>query len=161
MKKNHGCGVKNTQLGEANLNVINTQKPNAQSQSFYIIQQKSKDLECKWNVWLLQAKSGQKLMSMWVATNASRRWWTSNVVTTVSRMKDYVPFVLFCIHVVSSFYCNVCLFFVGTSLTMEFQTYYAHFFKFELLGNGRILDLWCMFLLSCQFNILVFVTLRH
>jgi hypothetical protein len=47
VKKNHGCGVKNTQLGEANLNVINTQKPNAQSQSFYIIQQKSKDLECK------------------------------------------------------------------------------------------------------------------
>ncbi len=120
MKKNHGCGVKNTQLGKANLNVISTQKPNAQSQSFYIVQQNSKDLGSKWNVWLLQAKIGQKLTSMWVATNASTRWWTSNVITTISQMKDHVPFVLFCIHVVSSFYCSVCLFFVGTSLAMKF-----------------------------------------
>jgi hypothetical protein len=47
VKKDHGCGVKNTQLGEAKLDVISTQKPNAQSQSFYMIQQKSKDLGSK------------------------------------------------------------------------------------------------------------------
>jgi hypothetical protein len=61
VKKNHVCGVKKTQPSEAKLDVISTQKPNAQSQSFYIIQQKSKDLGSKWNVWLLQAKCGQNL----------------------------------------------------------------------------------------------------
>jgi hypothetical protein len=114
------CGVKNTQPSEAKLDVISIQKSNAQSQSFYVIRQKSKDLGFKWNVWLLQAKCGQKLTSMWGTTNASRRWWTSNLITTINQMKNYVPFVLFCIHVVSSFYRSVCLFFVGTSLVVEF-----------------------------------------
>lgn len=60
MKKNHGCGITNTQLDEAKLDVITTQKPNAQSQSSYIIRQKSKTPWIQMNCLITTSKKWAK-----------------------------------------------------------------------------------------------------